>query len=605
MNSEIGEICERGYLNGFKRRGFTPEKCIQELAANTMDAFDAYDHYYNKPIVKRLTYEILKREISFIDNAIGMDDVDLKNLFAMHRENHSNDKSRGVSGIGAKPAMSILSNETPVKISTWKAGSSKGYTIIIPWDKIHSEGRYTGMMTGLIKEMTEEEKRVFYKQREGLLNENGETHGTTITFLSNNTLRELIHRNFASIHVSEKIKKGKKEIKSKLNMNPLDRIGCVFGRDKVEIRSYDYEKGKATMNMYNYFGESPEEYYMGISTYVAEHWYSEEKEDDRFIWRHDSKMYEILKKGQGYSTKINESTVNMDGYKRVDDYVMKVGLRYDKTIFDYENPIPITAQNIKCAYNDIHIGNDDTFLASTRLVRNGQIIGIIHPETTISNARGSGESYFNTLLIQSELLSNPLSKQKTNMNHQDRIFNIQENKGILNPDSQPKNLTRLIKAMKIHKANEIWNIFENKLKEKEVEEVEEVEEEEVEVVPEVPVEPVVPEVIPEVEEVEEVEEVVPVVPVPVVPVVPEVKEVPVEPVVPEVIPEVPEVPVPEVKEVPDIKKEPKPTDVRPFRRGGVSGKEILEEFQRISAQIDSTTIYMDTYIELYNHLKNL
>ena len=38
MSSNLGSINERGIIKGFERKGFTPEKCLSEIVANSIDA---------------------------------------------------------------------------------------------------------------------------------------------------------------------------------------------------------------------------------------------------------------------------------------------------------------------------------------------------------------------------------------------------------------------------------------------------------------------------------------------------------------------------------------------------------------------------------------
>ena len=612
-SENIGEICERGYLESMMRKGITPELAFSEMVGNTMDAFDAYDKKYpNNHINKQFRCENGQKETRMFDNAIGMTVDETVRMLKLQHENHAHDTSRGVSGVGAKIAMINLSNKTPVKICTRQPGATRGHTITIPWDKIYTDYKYTGMMKGLMKNMTEEEERIFYEERKrnGMLNEKGEAHGTTFEFIkSNSILRDVIIRNMKSIKTLndennekkvkkvKKVKNEKKENKSKLTINPLNRIGCVFGRDKVKITCKDYELGEFNMNMYDYFGGNPEEYYLGISTYPIEHWYSKEQNEDRFIYRDGDTVLEITKSGNGYHKKPEESTINMQGYIKVGINPLKVGLRCDKNIFDYDNPKLITAENITCEYNDIHVGDDKKFLGSTRLVRNGQIIGYIRSEVKISSARGGGQTYFSTLVVQSELLSNPLSTQGNNP--QDRIFGVQEIKGYINPSSHPLNLSRLVEHLRLCKSNEIWEMFQKKVNERqEVEdevEDEEVEEEVEEVEDEV--EDEVEEVkVPEVPEVEVVE--VKVVSEPVVEVV-EVKVVS-EPVVEVVEVKVVSETVVEEEKVEESKKTIKPHEVGPFRRGGVTGKELIQEMERFIKMIDPESIYIDRCIEIYN-----
>jgi hypothetical protein len=456
-SKSIGDIDERGYLNGFDRRGFTPYKSKNELDANPLDAFDALDRSGLSSLLsrKKMIYSIDRKTTRFIDNAMGMNEEDAKNMASMHRENHCSDAARGVSGVGAKPSMSKLSNKKLVEVHTRKAGTITGYVIKYPWDKIHSEGRYTGQVT--IRQMTSDEETRFHKEREenGMLNSRGEAHGTTTHFPTNDVLTDVIRRNFMPIVESE--------------MNILDRTGVLFGREDVDIICKDYDQGTSQLQMYNYFGGNMSDYYQGISVETIEQWYSKETEEDRFLWRRDEEVYEITKNGRGYSKKAQLTTNNTIGYELVGKYTVKSGLRYDTGVFDPEKPVAITCEGVKTEYNGKHVNDDETFSISARLVRNGQIIGLIPiPKVTAAAAkRGTGESNFRHLVLQCEVLFNPVSKQKGELNHQDRVMNIQENKNQFDGSSLPITFTRLVKSIKVEKAKELWEYFNNIIAENE------------------------------------------------------------------------------------------------------------------------------------------
>lgn len=460
-NKSIGVIDERGYLNGFGRRGFTMFKSFLELLANMLDAFDALNRSGAAARLsrKKIAFIIDTARTRFIDNAMGMTETDAENMAALHKENHISDTARGVSGIGAKPSMSKLSGKKLVEVHTRKVGAATGYVISYPWNAIHEAGRYTGMVT--IRKMTAEEEAAFHKEREenGMLNEQGEAHGTTTYFPTNASLSDVIRKNFAPIESTD--------------MNVLDRAGIVFGREDVSIVCKDYECVEdKTMEMYDYFGEDQSKYYQGVNEEIIEQWYSKKNDEDRFIWRkNDGSSWEILKDRRGYTKEAKSSTTNTNEYLLVGTYRVRTGLRDDKKVFDRENPEAITGTEIKPEYNTRHLNSDETFSGTSRLVRNGQIIGLIPCGVSIAAAkRGTGESNFKYLLMQCEVCFNPVSIQKDDQNHQDRAMNIQENKNQFDGESLPQNFTRLVKDIKNQKAAEIWNVFQTILDRKREEE---------------------------------------------------------------------------------------------------------------------------------------
>ena len=84
-----------------------------------------------------------KKYTYIIDDGFGMNREKLENMWDMYRENHINDESGGVSGVGAKPSTLIIGNDTTVKIYTKSLGNEY-YTAIIPWGNIVKNLRYEG-----------------------------------------------------------------------------------------------------------------------------------------------------------------------------------------------------------------------------------------------------------------------------------------------------------------------------------------------------------------------------------------------------------------------------------------------------------------------------
>lgn len=432
-----GDFNERGYLNGFVRRGYTPQKCLLEITANSLDALDAV---HSATLKKKVMFEISRDTIQILDNGIGMDANGTNTMFSLHRENHSSQSSRGVSGIGVKPSMSILSGKTTVIIHTRKS-NGQYICVTIPWAEIHKDGRFTGMVTRRLMNETEEKAFIAIRTKYNML-DNDIAHGTTIEFKFNNTLNDTILANFTNDR----------------DINPLDRIGIIFGRDNVMFGFKHYEAFEVHPNakMYNYFGGSHAEYYTGIDEAIIQQWSGEK--GDRFIWVDGDKEFEITKKAKGFLLLPVERKENLHGYTHIGDYTIHVGMRCDPTVFDEENPVEIKAGKNSGVYNQDHIGDNELFLAHNKLIRNNQLIGLVPtPEVTVSSARANGKCMFQTMMIQCEILYNPLSNHG---NDQDRVMNIQENKNQFDGDSLPKSFTRLVRAIRMKKADEIWEHFE-------------------------------------------------------------------------------------------------------------------------------------------------
>jgi hypothetical protein len=417
----VGSINERGYLQGFDRRGYTPAKCLLELVANSLDSIDRKGSQEGL-----IRFYIGISEIRMSDRySEGMDRAAITSMFDLHRENNASSQTRGVSGIGAKPALSILSQKRDMHIFTHK-DNGEHLRVDIPWSTIHSQGQYTGMVR--VRPMTGSEVEEF-----------GQESGTILVFPYSDALKDLIYDNF---HVQEGA--------------PLDRMSIVFGRDPVRIEYKHHEEHESRLlPMYNYFPAYSTDYYLGVTTATIEHWYSESEGKDRFICENK----EVQRLGRGWAKDPSEVTKNLQGYTRVGDYIVLAGLRRDTNVFDLTNPVLPTGDTSRCnAYNVEHLGHDNTeFLCKTKLVRNGQTIGLIPlADKNIASARAGGDMYCKIQLVQCEVRYYPVSTQD---NRQDIAMGIQENKNQFDGESLPLNFTRLVTKIRWDKGAAIWNYF--------------------------------------------------------------------------------------------------------------------------------------------------
>ena len=450
VERSIGDINERGYLRGMRRRGYTPQKCILELIANCIDALD---NQFAPRIVKKIIAKIDRKIIKMIDNGIGMNEDAADAMFSMHRENHAGHHSKGVSGIGAKPATLILSEDTLVKILTRKLGGAF-LAILVPWDEITRLGVYTGKVT--VRQMTEEEKEEFVKDRKdngmlAMLAED-EAVGTTIEFLHSDGLQDLFYQNFLPVDNSS--------VK-----DPLDRILTVFGRSHdVEFEYHDTETNKV-LPKYDYFGDHAPDYYRGIRQDQIEHWWSSREKKDRYLWVRADGRYEITQTGRGYDKVPSQMKTNTHGYTKVGEFLAKTGCRLDSHIFDHDAPAPLDCNGYVHPYDKEHLGTgvSDEFMGSSALVRNNQLIGTIPPaDIKLSSARGNSDGWFDMMLVKQDLEYNPVSDQD---NRQDIAMGIQENKNQFDGKAIPLALTRILRAIKVLKAKEIRDYFAARLEE--------------------------------------------------------------------------------------------------------------------------------------------
>ena len=440
---KTGSINETGYLRGMDRRGYSAPKCVLELVANSADSLDDVTREAN--FTPTIAFDVKRESITMMDNGQGMTLANLQDMFDLHRENHSDKPRRGVSGIGAKPSLSILSGKAPVHIFTHTRDGPYLHAMA-PWDVIHAKGVYTGMIeTGL---MTEDEQAEYIREREqnGMLN-GGRAHGTSIRVPYRDDLNHLLEANFNPIAHENAIK------------NPLDRIGVVFGHDDIELffKSYEHPNRMLMLHQYNYFNAEQAEFYTGKSQHTIRHIRCDKDDHDRFILLTENGQMEIRKDGRGLAKTPEKISTGTLGYRTVGEFNVLCGLRLDKDVFDPDAPVELGAGKNTGVLNVMHLGDNELFLGSIKLVRNNQLIGLIpQPDISITSARGNGSSYLEYILVQAELQFNPVSKQD---NRQDIVTGIQENKNQFDGANVPKQLTRLIAYVKKLKAKEIQEYF--------------------------------------------------------------------------------------------------------------------------------------------------
>ncbi|NBU23878.1 MAG: hypothetical protein EBS38_08270, partial [Actinobacteria bacterium] len=416
--------------------------------ANILDALDEIENAPSS--FNPFGYFDIQREtIRMLDNGVGMTEADAVDMFALHRENNGKRKkktSRGVSGIGAKAAICILSGKTTVHLYTRKVGNDFLH-ITVPWEEIFRTKTYTGKVR--VEPMTETEKKAFIRDRatRGMLY-GAEAQGTTIVFGYNDKLSDVIRENFKNICTSDLT-------------NPLDRIDFVFGKDEVDFALEHYEMDEDVgLDLYNYFHGSQSNFYTGKSVETIQMY--TKGDEDRFIWCREDEQLEICPLGAGLAKEPVEMKKNLSGWRYVGDFEVTTGMRVDLAIFNPANPAPLTAERKVDGYCKGFLCDDDNtygkeaeeYVLNAKLVRNSQTTGLIPPELVkVGNARANGESRLKIEYVQCEVAFYPTSTQD---NPLDRAVGTQENKNQLNGSSISKRLTRLIEAIKKKKAEQIW-----------------------------------------------------------------------------------------------------------------------------------------------------
>ena len=225
----VGSINDSGMLQGLRRKGFTPPKCLSELKANSIDAE-----------ANNLLYSITSLHIKMIDDGKGMKNEAIRNMFDMHKENHAGEKTRGVSGVGGKVATMVLSEEKTVMMYT-KSRDGPYYSITIPWDNMFKEGKYSGMIK--MQNMNEKEILDFHKERENMKNKDS---GVTICFPYNDKLAMEIEKQFVSPN------------------DDLENLSFIYGGFDIIVNYKHFEKFELKqMKKYDYFGGENNKYYKG------------------------------------------------------------------------------------------------------------------------------------------------------------------------------------------------------------------------------------------------------------------------------------------------------------------------------------------------------
>ena len=451
----FGAIDERGFINSFDRKGFTHKKGGSELLSNSYDASSTHVHI-----------DVGRDKIKIIDNGKGMDITRLGNMFTMYRENHTGDKSMGVSGVGAKPSLYLLSkrdgNPTHVTIFTHMQNGDylKAH---VPFDKMKEQGKYTGMIEHM--KMTIEEIDEFNADRDAGV-------GTTIMLNYSETTHNYFEKQFST---------------ERKTMDLSDRLDCIFGKTNMEISYRDYESSSvAQLPLYDYFsGLRPCYYAGGIKEDIIEHWIDRENKD-RFVWDNCGVEYEFTPKSKNISKK-PEPVNCKTGWTNIGFYIIKNGMRRDVRLFDEQNPVKkinktmdknkketVTVVygnpshgSVLCEYDEEFFegGKDELKMnvAKLSIIRNEQYITSVElDEFKIMSARASADAFMKTVLHRTEL---SYCTRSCHENRMDMAIGIQENKNQHVASDIPVNLTRLISHIKRLRYSEIIDYFELKCKE--------------------------------------------------------------------------------------------------------------------------------------------
>jgi hypothetical protein len=433
MTTTIGTIDERGLIqNLMTRNGFTKEKALLELGANSIDATPSGR-------TCNIKFRVERDKIVMRDNAAGMTRERLAYMFSLFRENHAGENTMGVSGVGAKPSLYWLAGKARVKVSTHAEGGD--YLVAeVPFDRIFEEGRYTGMIT--IREMTPTEAAAF-----------GTGTGTEIVFPFSDELKAVIEANFDA---------------PAEGVNPFDRMGVVFGQKDVvfEYSHFETPGVPKTIEKYNYFAHPSTEYYRGILVVPIQ--FYEKGGEHRFIAEMGGQQWEVAKKTSGYSKDAEPIKASTQGWKHIGTATVKCGIHRHANYFNEESPkLPTAGAKTEAEGDDstndsmvtAHIPAESKMLRYTKLVRNGQLIGCIPLPRDVkeSTERANGQTKCLYVKVQCHLEYDPVSNQDNPMDH---MLCIQMNKNQHAGDAVSEPLKRLLWWIRQQQKERVWTYFE-------------------------------------------------------------------------------------------------------------------------------------------------
>jgi hypothetical protein len=457
-----GSWNEAGMVNSLLRKGFTGNNCGAELIANCIDA--------RSPKIK---WEIIdindEKKIRLTDYGTGMNSESVDSMFDIFRQNHANDESMGVSGLGGKEASLILSKKEDGSYSKvymfTRENGGEYLKITIPWDEIVREKQYTGKIQK--EKMTDDEIHDFCENR---LNMRGT--GTTIVWDYSEFLYDILENQF-------------NQLKRETCVEHNNRWDIIFGKQSIDI-VYDRSdgNGEQLLKLYDYFSGQAIDYFSGKTLYKIVH-YKDDKQKEQFIYEDDNgdEYWVPIAQGGHYSKQnIVHKRVPLN-WNPITTITAQIGMRKDKHIFDEQSNNPKIISTSNTILNDydkqfFSIKNDDTScnkksgvkatttktdiqneLSKLSVYRNGQRVTSLNPNMTV---RGNATSMLKGFHLRTEVNYHVKSSQD---NPTDIAFGIQECK-TQNQNKLPPALMRLIEHFQKVKYEEIDQHFKSVIENK-------------------------------------------------------------------------------------------------------------------------------------------
>jgi hypothetical protein len=122
--TNTGSVNERGLINDLNKRGFSDFNSLCEIYANSLE---------DKVGATTIKTIITPDFIYISDNGVGMNKESIDNMWSLFRENNNENKSLGVSGLGAKAATKILSRNKEINYYTYN--NSIWRKVKVPWEQ--------------------------------------------------------------------------------------------------------------------------------------------------------------------------------------------------------------------------------------------------------------------------------------------------------------------------------------------------------------------------------------------------------------------------------------------------------------------------------------
>ena len=435
----VGSTNQAGLIQNFSRMGFTPAKCIAELVANSCDA--------QSP---KVIFKENRKNIKLIDMGIGMNTEKIGKMFDLFRSNHESEKTMGVSGLGGKNALFILSKKDGINPSTvfifTKSPDGDYLRIMVPWETIIEQKVWEGQI--VVDNMSEEEIAEFKKERET----EDFQHGTTIVFEYSDVLMNLLNSQF---------NKTEREKITEFNT----RLDIIFGYSKVDI-VLEKSDGtpRVTLPKYKYFGDDETHYYTGKNVELIDH-YIDTEGKDRFIWFDwENNSNKEIKQTAKTTRNVPEFVVVVQNWTHLGTYEVLNGMRRDTRIFNELSPNKLGSATFYLTNYDeqffVHSKNIEQlkdYLPKIKLNRNGQCITEFNIEGfNALTSRGGGGALLKTFHHRTEIHYTTVSAQDNPM---DIAMGIQANKN-QNQRNFPKTFERLIKYLKERNYEKIVSHFD-------------------------------------------------------------------------------------------------------------------------------------------------